>query len=205
MKIFSQIVEIFLLGLIGGAVPGPMLTAVFTEVLKGGFKKSFRVIFRALLAESSVAILILLLVFALNIPSAYFQIVSIAGAIFLIWLATKLWKIDRVEGENREIFTFFKIFILTILSGAFWIFWITVCVPKAFALRADIMGGQFIFLATFEFGWLVATASLAFIFSRLRPWLLRRDLVAIVFKIFALILIFFAVKAIATSFWFFVK
>ena len=196
MKIVSQIIEIFLLGLIGGSVPGPMLTAVFTEVLNGGFKKSFKVIFRALSAESIIAIAILLVVFSLNIPQLYFQIVSIVGAVFLIWLAINLWRVNKVDGETKEIFTFPKIFILTVLSGAFWIFWITVCVPKAFALRETIVGGQFIFLVTFELGWLVMTSLLAFVFSRFRPMLLKKDLVSAVFKVFALVLVFFAIQSI---------
>ena len=118
MKIVSQIIEIFLLGLIGGSVPGPMLTAVFTEVLNGGFKKSFKVIFRALSAESIIAIAILLVVFSLNIPQLYFQIVSIVGAVFLIWLAINLWRVNKVDGETKEIFTFPKIFICPVLSPA---------------------------------------------------------------------------------------
>jgi threonine/homoserine/homoserine lactone efflux protein len=199
MKIIGQILAIFLLGLIGGSVPGPMLTAVFTDVLNGGFKKSFKVILRALFAETIVALAIILIVFSLNIPQLYFQIISIAGAIFLTWLAINLWKVNKVDGETKEIFSFFKIFTLTILSGAFWIFWLTVCVPKAFALRESIGGGQYIFLITFELGWLVMTSLLAFIFSRFRPLLLKKNLVSVVFKIFALLLMFFAVESLIGS------
>ena len=44
MEVFVKIIEIFLLGLIGGAVPGPILAAVFTKILQGGFKKSWKII-----------------------------------------------------------------------------------------------------------------------------------------------------------------
>lgn len=199
MKIIDQILAIFLLGLIGGSVPGPMLTAVFTDVLNGGFKKGFKVILRALSAETIVALAIILVVFSLNIPQLYFQIISIAGAIFLIWLAINLWRVNKVDGETKEIFSFFKIFTLTILSGAFWIFWLTVCIPKAFALRESIGGGQYIFLITFELGWLAMTLLLAFIFSKFRPLLLKKKLVSVVFKIFALLLIFFAIESLIGS------
>lgn len=205
MKLLIQLIEVFLLGLIGGAVPGPMLTAVFTEVLNGGFKKSFKVIFRALSAEMLVAIIILLVVFALNIPQLYFYIISLAGAIFLIWLAKNIWKINKVDGQNGEIFTFGKILILTVLSGAFWIFWLTVCVPKAFELKDQIYAGQYIFLLTFELGWLTMTTLLAFVFSRFRPILLKKNLVSAVFKVFALLLVFFSLKSIFESVMFLLK
>jgi threonine/homoserine/homoserine lactone efflux protein len=205
LKITIQIIEIFLLGLIGGAVPGPMLMAVFTEVLNGGFKKSFKVIARAFLAEVIVALAILFIVYSLNIPKLYFQLISLGGSAFLIWLASKIWKIDKVDGENKEIFTFGKIFILTLLNGGFWIYWITVCVPRAFALEEEIYGGIFIFMVAMELGWLIMTASLGFIFSRFRPILLKKNLVLTVFKIFALILVFFALKSVVESIIFLVK
>ncbi|HLD31445.1 MAG TPA: LysE family transporter [Patescibacteria group bacterium] len=203
MEITAQIIEIFLLGLIGGAVPGPMLTAVFTEVLNSGFKKSLRVVLRALFAETIVATAILLVIYSLNIPESYFYVISIVGSVYLIWLAIKVWKIDKIDGENKEVFIFSKIFLLTLLNGGFWIFWITVCVPRAFVLQEQILGGVIIFLVAMELGWLVMTTSLGFAFSRFRPLLLKKNLVATVFKIFALLLVFFAVKAVVQSCLFF--
>jgi len=203
MKITSQIIEIFLLGLIGGSVPGPMLTAVFTEVLGGGFKKSLRVVFRALVAETIVASLILLIVYSLHIPELYFQIISLTGAVYLIYLATRIWKINKVDGENREFFTFGRIIILTLLNGGFWIFWLTVCVPRAFTLNESISGGLIIFMIAMELGWLIMTGLLGFIFSRFRPLLLKKNLVSAVFKLFALVLVFFALKSAVESIIFF--
>src|SRR3989339_541166 len=124
MEVFNKILEIFLLGVIGGAVPGPMLTAVFTLA---------------------------------------------------------------------------KIFMLTILNGGFWIFWLTVCVPRAFSLDELIFGGRFIFLLVFELGWLLMTAGLGYIFSRFRPILLKQNLVATVFKIFATLLVLFALRSVYDS------
>jgi len=205
MKISIQIIEIFLLGLIGGSVPGPMLTAVFTEVLGGGFKKSLKVIFRALVAETIVASLILLIIYSLHIPELYFQIISLAGAVYLIYLATRIWKINKVGGENKEFFTFGRIMILTLLNGGFWIFWLTVCVPRAFTLNESIYGGLIIFMVVMELGWLIMTGLLGFVFSRFRPLLLKKNLVSTVFKLFALVLVFFALKSAVESILFLIK
>lgn len=205
MEIFYRIAEAFVLGVIGGSVPGPVLTAVFTEVINGGFMQGLKVIFRALTAELILVSFILLVVLSINIPQAYFYIISLAGAVFLIYLASNIWKIEKLGGEGGKIFNFSRMFVLTLFNGAFWIFWLTVCAPMAFAIKEQILGGQFIFLITFELGWLVMTAFLAFIFSKFRPFLFRKNLVSFVFKIFALILLFFAGRSVYESAAYFLK
>jgi len=195
MSTLNLFLEIFLLGLVAGAIPGPVLTAVFTEVLRSGYVKSLRVVFKALGAEISTASLVLIVVFNLNIPPFYFYILSIAGAVYLIWLGYKIWKITEVGSGQGEVFSFTKMLLLTVLNGGFWIFWLTICVPRAFLLQESISGGKYLFLLFFELGWIISTASSAFIFSRFRPWLLKKNLVSGVFKTFAILLVFFALKS----------
>ena len=199
MHILSQFIEIFLLGLVAGALPGPILTAVFTGVLNGGFKQGVQIIVKALIAETIIATIALFFVFSLNISSAYFNILTFIGAIFLIYLASKIWKMQFIDGQYNKIFPFSKILVLTILSGAFWIFWLTVCIPQARALNEYIYAGQFLFILIFEFAWLIATSLLAYIFSKFRPMLFKKNLVSPVFKIFALLLVFFAAKSLISA------
>ena len=197
MRIISQIVEILALGLVLGAVPGPMLTAVFTVVANRGFWEGFKVILRAFMSEIIVAGLILLTLFSIDIPRCYFCVISLAGTLFLVYLSHTIWKIDTIIDEQKEMFGFSKIFLLTALNGAFWTLWITVCVPRAFALNEMILGGRFIFLATVESGWLIMTSTLAFIFSRFRPLLLQKNLISPVFKFLALVLVYFAMRSLS--------
>ena len=198
------ILSAFLLGLIGGSVPGPILTAAFTEALRNGFVKSFRVIFRALVAESSVAFFILAIFFSFNIPQVFFYAISLIGAGVLIWLAAQVWKIKEVDGKEGDIFSFWKIFLLTVFNGPFWIFWITISVPQAFLLREKIVGGHFLFLVLFELGWFLSTVFWILLFSRFRLFLTKKNLVGNIFKIFSLILSFFAVRMAIQSVSFFV-
>lgn len=193
MELLIQIFSAFMLGLVGGATPGPMMTSAFTESLRKGFIKSLWVILKALTAETLVAFLILTIFFSFQIPVAVFALISFIGVAVLIWFAREIWKIKKIEGEG-EIFSFKKIFLLTASNGPFWIFWITVSVPQAYLLRQKVFGGQYLFLLLFELGWLVATCGLTFIFSRFRPLLIKGNFVSVVFKTLALILLFFAVK-----------
>lgn len=156
-------------------------------------------ILRALTAEVIVAGTILFILSAVDVPKIYFEVISILGAIYLVYLAINVWKIDKIDGENKEVFSLSKIFILTVLNGGFWIFWLTVCVPRAFVLGQEIAGGQIVFLIMFELGWLTSTLSVAYVFFKFRPLLLRENLVSSVFRFFALVLIFFAIRAIGES------
>ena len=198
MEIVFEILSIGLLGLVGGSVPGPILAAAFTESLRKGFLQSLRVIFMALIAESAVAVFVLTIFFAFAVPSAVFYLISFVGAGVLIWMGVKVWQIKEL-GEGGDIFTFWKIFLLTIFNGAFWIFWIAICVPQAFLLQEKIAGGHIIFLVLFEFGWLLATLFWTFLFSRFRQLLIKKNFVSRVFKIFAILLVFFAIRAIVSS------
>lgn len=202
MDIF-QLLGIFILGFIGGATPGPVLAASFTESLRRGFVKSLPIVFMALISEVLIALFILTLFFSINIPKSTFYIISFIGAGVLVWLSLQVWKIKDVGGEG-QVFDFKKIFLLMVFNGSFWIFWITICVPQAFLLKEEIAYGQFLFLAIFELGWLIATVSLIFVFSRFRSFLVKSNLVPIVFKIFALILLYFAIKLTITSILYFI-
>ena len=198
MEILIQLFSIFILGLVGGANPGPILTASFTEALRRGFVKSLRVILMAMVAESAVAAFVLFLFFSIKIPQIVFYIISLVGAGVLVWLAIQIWKIKELGGEG-EIFSFKKLFFITVFSGPFWVFWITICVPQAFLLEGKIIGGPILFLILFELGWLFSTVFLTFIFSRFRPLLTKSNFVPVIFKIFSLILLFFAVNLIVQS------
>lgn len=193
MSLLFELGSIFILGFIGGAIPGPILTSVFTEVVRKGFGKSLQVIFFAALSEIIVATCILLILFSVHIPQTVFYAISFIGAGVLVWLAMQIWHIKKF-GDKGKIFTFKKIFLLTVFNGPLWIFWTTICVPQAYVLSQKIAAGQIVFLFVFELGWFVSTCVLTYLFSRFRPLLIKEKVISNVFKIFALILLLFAYK-----------
>jgi threonine/homoserine/homoserine lactone efflux protein len=199
MDLTDQIAEIFILGLIGGAMPGPILTGVFAEVLSGGFKRGLEAIVRALIAETIVAVSILSFISFLDVPRAYFEAISLLGAAFMLYLARGVWQINGFKEEAKEVFTFSRIFLLTVLNSGFVIYWLTICAPMAFALDEWIAYGEAVFVAVFEAGWLIAVMILSYLFSRFRPLLLKKDLISPLFKFSALVLTFFALDTIWES------
>jgi threonine/homoserine/homoserine lactone efflux protein len=196
----GPIIEALLLGLVAGAVPGPILTGTFTEILNTNFVRSLRVIFYAVLAETIGAILILYVLVGLGLSTLVIQIISVVGAIVLFWLASKVWTISQINTEGKKVLSFYQIVILTVLNSGYWVFWITVGVPKAIILDITLIYGKLIYLITFEIGWLLATLALAFIFSRFRPLLQRHNLVSLTFKILASVLVILGIKTLLSAF-----
>ncbi|OFX28045.1 MAG: hypothetical protein A2X08_11590 [Bacteroidetes bacterium GWA2_32_17] len=195
----NDIIFAFILGLIGGVIPGPVLAATFTEILQSGFLKSLRIILWAFIIETIVALISMLLLSALNLPEYVFRIISIAGAAVLMWLSFSIWKIKVIDSNKKAYFSFWKISIMIISNGMLWIYWITVCVPRAIMLNEKIFLGNYLFLALVELGWLISTITVAIIFSQFRKLLSNPKVVPAIFKIFALVFLYFAIDSVIST------
>jgi len=200
---FNEILSAFILGLIGGLIPGPVLAATFTEILQSGMLKSFRIILWAMLTETIIALLSLLALTSMNLTESFFQGLSVIGAAILIWISFSIWKINKIDTEEKVHFSLGKISAMILANGVLWTFWITVCVPKAIMLGEKIYLGNYLFLLLVEIGWLISTALVAFIFSRFRTILSNPKVVPIIFKIFALTFVYFAIDMVYKSVKFF--
>lgn len=199
----NELVSALVLGLIGGVIPGPVLTATFTEVLQSGMWKSMRIILWAMLTETVVALLSLLALSSMNFSERFFQGLSLVGAAILIWISTSIWKVHKIDTEEKVHFSLGKISAMILANGVLWTFWITVCVPKAILLSEKVAFGNYLFLLLVEIGWLVSTVLVAYVFSRFRKILSNPKVVPIMFKIFALTFVYFAVDMVYRSLKFF--
>jgi threonine/homoserine/homoserine lactone efflux protein len=198
-----ELVVAFMLGLIGGVIPGPVITAVFTEILQSGFMKSLRIIFIALVTESLVAVISLLLLDSLNFNEAFFRGLSLAGAGILIWISLSLWRIKTLDTGQKVHFGFWKVIIMILSNGVLWTYWITICIPKAILLSDQVYLGQYLFMGLVQMGWLISTLVVAFLFSKFRRILSKPRVIPVLFKVFALAFAYFALDMIYNSILFF--
>lgn len=180
------------LGLIGGVIPGPVITAIFTEILQNSYYKSLRIILIALITETAIALLSLILFSSLGLSESFFHGISLVGAGILIWIATSIWKVKSLDSGEKVHFSIWKIIIMIISNGVLWTYWITICIPKAILLGEQIQLGAYLFMGMVQLGWLISTLLVAFIFSRFRKVLSRPRVIPVLFKIFALAFIYFA-------------
>jgi len=201
----NELITALILGLVGGLIPGPVLTATFTEILQSGILKSFRIILWAMFTETVVALISLILFSMMIFPDYFFQGLSIIGAGILIWISTSIWKIKRIDSDDKVYFSLGEISAMILANGVLWTYWITVCIPKAILLGDEIIFGSYLFLLLVEIGWLISTSAVAVIFSRFRKILSNPKIVPIIFRIFALTFIYFAFDMLYDSAEFFLK
>lgn len=195
----QSFVSAFILGLVGGVIPGPILTATFTEILQSGFWKSMRIILWAMFTETVVALVSLIGLISLQLSETVFRGLSFIGAAILIWIALSLWKIRTIDTEQRVHFSLGKISAMILANGMLWTFWITVCVPKAILLGKQISFGEYLFLLLVEVGWLISTVGVALLFSSVRRFLSHPRVIPAIFKLFSLAFLFFAFNMTYTS------
>ena len=188
-----------MLGLIGGVIPGPVITAVFTEILQSGFMRSVRIIMIAMVTETLVALISLLIFASLHFDQGFFYGLSLAGAAILTWIALSLWKVRSLDSGEKVEFGLWKIVLMILTNGVLWTYWITICIPKAILLGENLHLGEYLFMGLVQMGWLISTLVVAFLFSRFRKALSRPRVIPVLFKLFSLAFAYFAVDMIIKS------
>jgi len=200
-----ELVIALMLGLIGGVIPGPVITAVFTEILQSGYLKSLRIIFIALVTETIVALISLLVLGSLGFNESFFRGLSLAGAFILIWIAISIWKVRSLDSGEKVHFGLWKVVLMILSNGILWTYWITICIPKAILLSDTVYLGEYLFMALVQLGWLISTLLVAFLFSRFRKALSRPKVIPVLFKLFALAFAYFAIDMIYKSVLYFIQ
>jgi len=204
-SMIHELVIALMLGLIGGVIPGPVITAVFTEILQSGYLKSLRIILIALVTETVVALISLIILGSLNFNEAFFRGLSLAGAAILIWIAISIWKVRSLDSGEKVQFGLWKVIAMILSNGVLWTYWITICIPKAILLGETLHLGEYLFMGLVQLGWLISTLVVAYLFSSFRKVLSRPKVIPVLFKLFALAFAYFAVDMIYKSIQYFIQ
>ncbi len=200
-----ELIIAFMLGLIGGVIPGPVITAVFTEILQSGTARSLRIVLIALVTETLVAVMSLLLMEALQMHEGFFRIVSLAGAAVLLWIAVSIFRVKGPDTGQKVSFSTPKIVVMILTNGVLWTYWLTVCIPKAILLGQTLHLGAYLFMGLVQLGWLISTLLLVLLFSRFRTLLSGPRVFPVLFKLFAGAFVYFAADMVYQSIAFFTR
>jgi threonine/homoserine/homoserine lactone efflux protein len=195
----NELLSGFGLGLVGGVIPGPILVYLFTQIVQKGYLKSVPDIFKALTAESIVALSTLLILSNLSLGMEFFYWLSIIGSVILIWIAWKVFGISSMGLEKSLNLNFWQIFLIVLCNGTLWIFWITVCIPKAILLGQQVAFGEYLYLISVELGWFVSTSLALIVLSRFKMLLAKPKVSWVFYKVIAALFIYFAVDMLADS------
>lgn len=191
--ILTRFLEVFALGFFAGLIPGPIVTALFTETIRAGQEKARRIIWTAALGEMLMSVISVFVFSFFDPASVLFSALSIFGTLVLLSIAVDLWKVSEIH-EEEPLFSSKRIFFIAFLNGMAWVFWITVCTPQAIALGEEISYGRWLFIVLFEAGWICSTLALGFLFAYFRPYFQSNQKLNLLFRAVAIFFVFFALK-----------
>lgn len=196
--LLGRLFEVFFLGFICGLIPGPVVTAVFTETVRNGWRAARRIVLMAAAGEALMSVVCVAALSMVSAESKAFAVLSIFGAFVLLSLSWDLWRVEEIA-EEEPLFSNRRVFTLAILNGMAWIFWITVCTPQAMALDQLLPGGRWLFIVLFELGWLASTLSLCYFFGLFRAYFQSSQRIHLLYRTIAGLFVLFALKLALAS------
>ncbi len=188
-----RLLEVLFLGFLCGLIPGPVVTALFTDTIRQGWRSARRIVAWAAAGELVMSVVCVAALSLISAEPTVFATLSIFGSLVLLNLAWDLWKVEEIP-EHEPLFSNRRIFTVALLNGMAWIFWITVCTPQAVALSSMVTGGRWLFIFLFEAGWVCATLLLCYFFGLFRPYFQSNKKLHLLYRTVALLFTLFALK-----------
>jgi len=194
-----------LLGFSAGLSPGPMLALVLAQTLRHGSREGCKIALTPLVTDAPIILVTLLLASKLAQLRPLLGMVSIAGAIFVLYLAWESYDPVRREAEApaERPRSWFKGIVTNLLNPHPWIFWLTV---GAAILARAVAQGWYV-AAAFLFGFYLllvgAKVMVALLAGRSRDLLAGRfyrvamRVLAVMLALFALLLLREGLKYLA--------
>ena len=191
------------LGFTAAISPGPFQTYLITETLSGGWRRGMPVTFAPLITDLPI---ILLSLFLLNqLPENFLRIISLAGGVFVLYLAWRIWGSWRQETDNTEPDTssskgsLRRGAITNLLTPGPYLFWALVSGPIFLsALRKSIAAGA-AFLIGFYGIMILSLMGIVLIFHQARR--LGPRVVHILLLVSLVVLIIFGMILLKQGIW----
>jgi threonine/homoserine/homoserine lactone efflux protein len=181
-------------GLGGGLTPGPLMTLVISETLKHGTKEGLKVAMAPLITDLPVVLLSVFLLSELSDLSVAIGIISLLGAIFLLYLGHESITFKGVEIDTSHFKpqSLRKGIIANIFNPAPILFWISVGAPTVLkGYEVSFMAS--IYFIVFMYVCLVGSKFLtAMLVGKSRQFLQSRNYKLII-RILGVVLIVFAI------------
>ena len=197
------LLDAFLLGLVGGVVPGSILTIILVSVLQGGYKAGFRAFLWSFLAEITVVTLLLLIILSLPLSDTVFSYIGLMGGVVLFYFAYQIVGISKIShpDEKTVLFSAGKIYFMSATNAPLYIFWTAVCAPLIWQLteQFSVPFAAVSFMTAFELGWGLATFAVMLIFVKSHQILTNPMIMKRVYQTVALFMIFLGFRILYTS------
>ena len=139
------------LGLYAGFSPGPLLALVISQTIKHGPKEGVKVALAPIMTDFPILLVSTTLLIRLSDYKMILGIVSILGALFLVYLAYGSIKTRGVEVniDQEGPYSFIKGAIVNALSPSPYVFWITIGAPTIIKGLAESYIAPLLFVGSF--------------------------------------------------------
>jgi threonine/homoserine/homoserine lactone efflux protein len=185
-----------LLGFSAGLAPGPMLALVLTQTLRHGSREGCKIALTPLVTDAPIILVALALAAKLAELRPLLGIVSIAGAVFVLYLAWESVRPVRqaAEASAERPRSWFKGIVTNLLNPHPWLFWLTV----GAAILAQAQAQSWLVTAAFLFGFYLLLVGSKVMVALLagrsrnllagRPYRVAMRVLAVLLALFALLL-----------------
>ena len=139
------------LGLYAGFSPGPLIALVISQAIKHGPKEGVKVAFAPLLTDFPILLVSTFLLIRLSNYEMILGVVSILGAVFLVYLAYTSFRTRGVEvNMDEEVpHSFIRGAMVNALSPNPYVFWITIGAPMIIKGFAESYIASLLFVGSF--------------------------------------------------------
>ena len=182
-----------LLGLAAGVIPGPLTTLVITETIRHNRRQGIVVACVPMLTDLPIILLAVFVLARLERFRAVLGMISIAGAIFLAFLAYRSFTLNNTgtAGRETEPHSLKTGLITNFLSPNPYVFWMTVGATTILnAYRVGITS-VVLFLASFYVCLLGAQIGLALVVDRFKSFM-KSGAYQYILRIMGLVLLIFS-------------
>ena len=180
-------------GVSAGLAPGPLLTLVITETLKGGLKAGIRVALAPLITDVPIVLLTLFVISKLTNFDVILGLISIFGAVFVAYLGyeSMCTKEIPVPAGDTDLQSLRKGVITNFLNPHPYLFWFSVGSPMAVKAYSTSVLSAVAFVCSFYVLLVGAKIILAVLISTSRSLLLGKAY-QYTMKILGMLLLLFA-------------
>ncbi len=181
------------LGFSAGISPGPLLALVVSQTLRHNFIEGVKIAVAPLLTDVPIVLLSTFLLMSLAKTNTILGIISLAGCIFLCWLAWETATQSKVQMNlnKAEPRSYLRGIVTNFLSPHPYLFWISVGSPLIVKGYQENPLNPALFLVSFYLLIVGSKIGVAYIITRYRHFL-EGKAYQVIMKILGLILFLFA-------------
>ena len=162
-----------LMGLAAGFAPGPLLTYVIAQTLRYNIREGVKVAFSPLITDAPIILVTLFVLTKLSDVNMILGAISIAGGLFVFYLAYESIRTGPVELQSPPIEpkSLINGAVINALNPHPYLFWFTVGSPIILNERTDGVGYPYLFLSGFYILLIGSKIVLALIVEKSRMFL----------------------------------